>query len=264
MGNRVSLADRVVLVTGSSRGIGQAVAVAFAGRGARVVVNSVSDVAGGESVVQEIKAAGGQAWYVQADAGEPAEVQRIFDAVERDLGPVDVLINNAGVTEGAAFLPADEKGPGAALEATKQHWLRMLNVNLLSTVLCSQRAAGPMLKRGSGVIINTASIRGFDANGREGIMAYSAAKAAVINFTRTLAKQLAPNVRVNAVAPGFVATSYMDRVDDQMKAGWLDGIPLHRFISPAEAAEAYVFLAEAVTATGTILTLDAGFTLGRG
>jgi NAD(P)-dependent dehydrogenase (short-subunit alcohol dehydrogenase family) len=103
--------------------------------------------------------------YVQADASEPADVERLFAAPEQELGPVDVLINNAGVTEGASIL-----------DATKDHWLRLLNVNLLSAVLCSQRAAKPMLVRGDGVIINTSSVRGFDANGREGIMAYSAAR----------------------------------------------------------------------------------------
>jgi 3-oxoacyl-[acyl-carrier protein] reductase len=249
----MSLDDRVVLVTGSSRGIGHAVAAAFAESGARVVVNSATDTDGGARTVRVIEAKGGTARYVPADVTDPPMVEQLFTTVEGDLGPVDILINNAGVTESVPFL-----------EATKDHWLRMLNVNLLSTVLCSQRAARPMLDRGSGVIINTSSVRGFDANGREGIMAYSAAKAAVNNFTRTLAKELAPTVRVNAVAPGFVATSYMDRVTDELKASWLEAIPLKRFMSPREIAEAYLFLAESPCTTGTILTLDAGFTLGRG
>jgi 3-oxoacyl-[acyl-carrier protein] reductase len=248
----MSLDGLVVLVTGSSRGIGQAVASAFAGRGARVIVNSVADVDGGASAVQEIEAYGGTARYVQGDASDPADVERLFASTEREFGPVDILINNAGVTESMPFL-----------EATKEHWLRMLNVNLLSTVLCAQRAAKVMLERGSGVIVNTSSIRGFDANGREGAMAYSAAKAAVNNFTRTLAKELAPAVRVNAVSPGFVATSYMDRVTDELKASWLEAIPLHRFITPQEIAQAYLFLAESHGTTGTILSLDAGFTLGK-
>jgi 3-oxoacyl-[acyl-carrier protein] reductase len=248
----MSLQGKVALVTGSSRGIGRAVAVAFAARNARVILNSVADIDGGLDTVRLIEAGGGVARYVQADVTEPAEVERLFQTAERELGPVEVLVNNTGVTEGMPFL-----------EASKEHWLRMLNVNLLSTVLCSQRAARTMLANGGGAIINTSSIRGFDANGREGVMAYSAAKAAVNNFTRTLAKELAPNIRVNAVAPGFVSTSYMDRVSDEMKDSWLSAIPLERFIDPAEIAEAYVFLAEAPGATGTVLTVDAGFTLGR-
>jgi 3-oxoacyl-[acyl-carrier protein] reductase len=121
-----------------------------------------------------------------------------------------------------------------------------------------------MKERGTGAIINTSSIRGFDATGREGVMAYSAAKAAVNNFTRTLAKELAPNVRVNAVAPGFVETSYMDRTDEALKESWLEIIPLRQFIAPDDIAGAYVFLAESPYMTGTLLTADAGFTLGRG
>ena len=244
---------QVVLVTGSSRGIGRAVARAFAQRAARVVINSTTDAEGGAEAAAEIQSAGGTARYVQADVSEPQDVENLFDTIEQDFGAVDVLINNAGVTESLPFL-----------ETTKEHWLRMINVNLISTVLCSQRAARPMLARGSGVIINTSSVRGFDATGREGIMAYSAAKAAVNNFTRTLAKDLAPTVRVNAIAPGFVATSYMDRVSDELKASWLEAIPLKRFISPEEIAEAYVFMAASPYTTGTIFAPDAGFTLGRG
>lgn len=248
----MSTAGQVVLVTGSSRGIGRAVALAFARRGARVVVNSVADVDGGRQTVEDIEAEGGQAQYVQADVGEPGDVERLFSVIEHESGAVDVLVNNAGVTESAPFAVA-----------TKEHWLRMLNVNLLSAVLCSQRAAASMLERGHGVIINTSSVRGFDANGREGIMAYSAAKAALNNFTRTLAKELAPTVRVNAIAPGFVATSYLDRVSSELKEAWLEAIPLKRFISPEELAEAYVFIAESPFTTGTIFAPDAGFTLGR-
>ncbi|KAF5994168.1 SDR family NAD(P)-dependent oxidoreductase [Streptomyces sp. WAC00263] len=247
------LSGQIVVVTGSSRGIGRSVALAFAGRGAKVVVNSHSDVTGGEDLAQAIKDGGGDALYVQGDVSDTADVERLFAATEEAFGPVDVLVNNAGLTEGMPIL-----------ESTKDHWLRMLNINLLSTVLCSVRAGRTMKERGSGSVINTSSIRGFDATGREGVMAYSAAKAAVNNFTRTLAKELAPNVRVNAVAPGFVETSYMDRVTDELKESWLDVIPLRQFIAPDDIAGAYVYLAESPYMTGTLLTADAGFTLGRG
>jgi 3-oxoacyl-[acyl-carrier protein] reductase len=249
----MELSGQVAVVTGSSRGIGRSVAYAFARRGASVVVNSHSDVEGGERLVEEIRGDGGKAHYVQADVSETADVDGLFTETEAVFGPVDVLVNNAGLTEGKPFL-----------QSTKEHWLHMLNVNLMSTVLCSIRAAKTMTERGSGAIINTSSIRGFDANGREGVMAYSAAKAAVNNFTRTLAKELAPDVRVNAVAPGFVATSYMDRADEALKDSWLSLIPLKEFIDPDDIAGAYVFLAESTYLTGTLLTPDAGFTLGQG
>jgi 3-oxoacyl-[acyl-carrier protein] reductase len=258
----VTLSGKVVLVTGASRGIGLAVARAFAQSGCRVILNSATDEDAGELAVREIIDAGGVALYHRANASDPDEVDRLFAAAEGAFGSVEILVNNAGRTEPAAFVLPDGAPPD--LKATRDHWLAMLEVNLLSTVLCSQRAAPPMLTLGHGVIINTSSIRGIDANGREGIMAYSAAKAGVHNFTRTLAKQLAPTVRVNAVAPGFVATSYMDRTDDEMKAAWLDAIPLGRFITPDEVAQAYIYLAESPVATGTVLTLDAGFTLGKG
>lgn len=249
----MALDGQVAVITGSSRGIGHAVALAFAERGAQVVVNSHSDTAGGEELIAAIRARGGQALYVQGDVADPADVEHLFTSAEDAYGRIDILVNNAGLTEGMPFL-----------ESTKEHWLRMLNINLMSTVLCSIRAAKTMTSQGSGTIINTSSIRGFDANGREGVMAYSAAKAAVNNFTRTLAKELAPTVRVNAVAPGFVATSYMDRVTDELKQAWLENIPLKEFIAPGDIAGAYVYLAEAPYVTGTLLSADAGFTLGHG
>ncbi|MEV8544370.1 SDR family oxidoreductase [Streptomyces sp. NPDC051572] len=247
------LAGQVAVITGSSRGIGSAVALAFARRGARVVVNSRSDTDAGRSLVQSINGCGGQALYVQADVSEQGDVERLFAAAEDVFGPVDILVNNAGLTESVPIL-----------ESTKDHWLRMLNLNLLSTVLCSVHAGRRMTERGTGAIINTSSIRGLDATGREGVMAYSVAKAGVNSFTRTLAKELAPVVRVNAVVPGFVATSYMGRVDDELKESWLDEIPLRQFIAPDDLAEAYVFLAEAPYLTGTLLNADAGFTLRPG
>lgn len=217
------------------------------------MVNSRSDTDAGRSLVQSINGSGGQALYVQADVSEQGNVERLFAAAEDVFGPVDILVNNAGLTESVPIL-----------ESTKDHWLRMLNLNLLSTVLCSVHAGRRMKKRGTGAIINTSSIRGLDATGREGVMAYSVAKAGVNSFTRTLAKELAPVVRVNAVLPGFVATSYMDRVDDELKESWLDEIPLRQFIAPGDLADAYVFLAEAPYLTGTLLTADAGFTLRPG
>jgi 3-oxoacyl-[acyl-carrier protein] reductase len=249
----MALDGQVAVITGSSRGIGRAVALAFAERGASVVVNSHSDVTGGQDLAAAITAQGGQALYVQADVSEPAGVELLFDTAENAYQRIDVLVNNAGLTEGMPIL-----------ESTAEHWLRMLNINLMSTVLCSIRAAKTMTVQGGGAIINTSSIRGFDANGREGVMAYSAAKAAVNNFTRTLAKELAPTVRVNAVAPGFVATSYMDRVTEELKDSWLEHIPLKEFIDPQDIAGAYLYLAQAPYTTGTILTADAGFTLGQG
>jgi NAD(P)-dependent dehydrogenase (short-subunit alcohol dehydrogenase family) len=262
----MTLQGKVVIVTGSSRGIGRAVALAFAARGAKVLVNSATDVAGGQDVMAAIASEGGTARYVQADVSDPHQVEGMFDEAQTALGLVDVLVNNAG------FLAQE----ASQTESTKERWLRMLNVNLLSTVACSMCAARTMAERG-GSIINTSSAvtgrivpwqltRGFDAIALEGMVAYSAAKAAVNDFTKTLAKQLAPAVRVNAVAPGFVATpiamSMMDGMDEDLRKSWLGHIPLRRAIDLAEIASSYIYLAEAAYLTGTILTADAGFTLG--
>lgn len=260
----MTLQGKVAIVTGSSRGIGRAVALAFAVRGAKVLVNSSTDVAGGQDVMAAIVSAGGTAHYVQADVTDPHQVEGMFDEAETELGPVDILVNNAGSFTQDASLA----------ENTKERWLHMLNINLLSTVACSMCAARTMADR-AGSIINTSSAasggtvawhltRGFDAKSQEGVMAYSAAKAAVENFTRALAKQLAPTVRVNAVAPGFVATSYTDRMDEDLKQSWLGHIPLRRTIDPAEIACCYIHLAESTYLTGTILTADAGLMLGEG
>lgn len=247
----MTLHGKVAIVTGSSRGIGRAVALAFAEQGANVLVNSRTDVAGGKAVVDEITGRGGTAGYCQADVAEPDEVDRMFVEAEASLGPVDILVNNAGRPVGASLA-----------ENTKELWLDQLNANLLSTVVCSIRAAKAMERRG-GCVINTSSIRGLDANGRAAVLAYSAAKAAVNNFTRTLAKELAPAIRVNAVMPGFVATSFMTGARDEAKQSWLGHIPLRVFIEPEQIAGSYVYLAESSYLTGTILTADAGLTLSQ-
>lgn len=187
----MALAGKIAVVTGSSRGIGRSVADAFASRGATVVLNSRSDTATGETAAREIRDRGGAASFIQADVTDRAEVERLFATTEQLYGPVDVLVNNAGRTDAVPIL-----------ESTQEHWTQMLNVNLMSAVLCSLRAAKSMIGRGGGAIINTSSIRGFDANGREGVMAYSAAKAALNNFTRTLAKELAPGSGSTPSRPG--------------------------------------------------------------
>lgn len=245
----MDLEGKVVIVTGSSTGIGQAVAEAFARRGSKVVVNSKTSADEGKRVADALSA-NGDATYIQADVSDETQARELIGRVVDKFGTVNVLVNNAGRTEPMPFI-----------ESTNYHWLEMLRTNLMSTVLCSREAAQVMLRAGTGVIINTSSVRGLDPNGREGVMAYSAAKAAVNNFTRTLAKELAPTVRVNAIAPGFVATSYMDRAEPELKQSWLENIPLGRFIEPAEIADAYIHLATNDVVTGSIFTVDAGFTL---
>lgn len=244
------LRDKVAVVTGSSTGIGRAVAIKFAEHGAKLVVNSKTSVSGGQAVVEEIKKLGREAIYLQADVTQPEQVENLFRQTLAAFGRVDILVNNAGVAGGMPFL-----------ESTKEHWLQALEANFLTAVLCSREAAKIMIEQGGGKIINTSSVRGIGHTGREGIMGYSAGKAAMINFTKTLAKELAPSITVNTVAPGFVHTAYMDRVSEEMKANWLQHIPLKRFIMPEEIAEAFLFLASSDIVTGEVLVADGGFTL---
>jgi len=146
-------------------------------------------------------------------------------------------------------------------EITKDNLLDQFNNNFFGTVLCSKEASRIMKQKGRGKIINTASIRGLGQTGREGIMAYSAAKAAVINFTKTLAKELAPNITVNAVAPGFVITPNYAQTPEKVKKEFIDGTLIKRWIKPDEIAEAYLFLATSDVITGQIIIVDGGFTL---
>lgn len=246
------LDNKIVIITGSASGIGAATALKFAQAGANIVVNAKSNTAGGEKVVQEITQLGRQAIFVQGDMSEPEQVASLFETTLKTFGTVDILINNAGVSKGKPFL-----------ESTKEHWVELFNNNFFSAVLCAKEAAKIMRAKGEGKIINTTSVRGLPHTGREGIMAYSAAKAALINFTKTLAKELAPQITVNAVAPGFVYTPNYDKFPQEVKDAFMDATPLHRFIHVDEIAEAFLYLASTNAVTGEVLVVDGGFTLKR-
>ncbi|MDP3965020.1 MAG: SDR family oxidoreductase [bacterium] len=249
----MKLQNKITLITGSTSGIGEATAKLFAKEGATVIVNGKNNSKGGLNVVNEITSAGGSAIFIQADVADQKNVDGMFEKIIKQYGTIDILINNAGVARSKTFL-----------ETTYQDWLNEFNDNFFGTVLCSQRATGIMLAKKSGVILNTSSIRGNLHTGREGIMPYSAAKAAVSNFTTTLAKELAPSIRVNAVAPGFTYTPYYDTLTEETKKGFIEKTYLKRFIQPNEIAEAFLYLATAEAITGEILVVDGGFTLKNG
>jgi 3-oxoacyl-[acyl-carrier protein] reductase len=241
---------QVIVVTGSASGIGRATAIKFAREGANVVVNSKNNVSGGEAVVDEIERLGGRAIYIRADLSQHDQVQGLFRRTEEEFGGVDILINNAGHTIVKPFIETD-----------LAHWTQVFNDNLFSAVFCAQAAARIMLKSGRGKIINTSSIRGAEYAGIPVAIAYSCAKAALNSFTRTLAKELAPKIQVNAVAPGFVYTQNYDRMSQETKDSMLEATLIGRFISVDEIADAFIFLAGASAITGEVFAVDGGFTV---
>jgi 3-oxoacyl-[acyl-carrier protein] reductase len=242
--------DNVVIITGSTTGIGKATAKKFAQQGANVVINSLSSVENGNAFVHEINKLGGNAIYIQGDMSLSKDVENLFSRVVDRFGKVDILVNNAGHTEGMDFLSSD-----------KDHWIKLINANLMTAVLCAKEAVKVMQKQGSGKIINNASIRGFDYCGGENLMAYSASKAALISFTKTLAKHLAPNICVNAISPGFVSTPRFTAYPSDLKKAFLSATALKKFITPEEVADTIVFMASSSAMTGQVVTLDGGFTL---
>lgn len=242
----MELKNKTVLITGSSSGIGAATAKLFAKNGANVIVNCLENVAGAKAVAAECKGGG----YIKADVSDEKQVKKMFEKIEQDFGKLDILINNAGSTDKKSFL-----------DAGVSDWIDVFNNNLFGTMLCSKYAAKMMLKQGKGKILNTASIRGLEHGGREGIMAYSAAKAGVVNFTKTLAKLLAPNIQVNAIAPGFVWTPNYEKVAKELQDEFINGTVLKRWIQVEEIAQGYLYLAQAEAVTGEVLTIDAGWNL---
>jgi NAD(P)-dependent dehydrogenase (short-subunit alcohol dehydrogenase family) len=246
----MKLKDKVVVITGSSSNIGEATAKLFAKHGSRIVVNCKTNEEGAGRVVREIKWEKGEAFYVKADLSKEPEVKAFFNKVIKKYKKVDVLINNAGHGHDKDIF-----------EATKEDWYKAIDDCLITAVLCSKYFGKAMLDKKSGVILNTSSIRGVSYAGREGLIAYSAAKAALINFTMTLAKRLAPNVRVNAIAPGFVYKPMYDKFPKELTKKLLGSTLLKRYNTVDEIAEGFLYLATADGVTGEVLNIDGGFLL---
>src|SRR5260370_2521891 len=246
--------DKVVIVTGSGSGIGRAMAIRFAVEGAKVaVVDQMDDRA--QSVVAEIHESGATALAVQADVSAGSDAQSIAATVANELGPVDVLVNNAAIGEGDDVMRMEEPV-----------WERDVDVVLKSVFLCSKAVLPSMIQRGGGAIINIASVNGIIALGNE---AYSAAKAGVISLTQGIAVRYGVHgVRCNAVAPGTIRTPSWDkRVDRdplvfQRLVKWY---PLGRIGEPTDVANAVMFLAsdEASWITGSVLYVDGGVLAGN-
>ena len=242
------LSDKIALVTGSSSGIGKAVAECFAKEGATVIITSNSTVNKGMDVVTDIKSTGGNAVYYSADLRHRDNVKSLFQKIKTDFGRLDILVNNAGRTFSYELSSVTE-------ESLKND----LEINYMSAVYCSLEAI-KLMKKG-GHIINTASIRGFGSACRKGLIGYGGAKAAIMHFTKALANELAPDIYVNAVAPGLVMTEALSKSSPDLIEKWKKSIPIGRFIETDELSEVYLFLATTRIFTGSIIIADGGYTL---
>lgn len=241
------LEDRVALVTGGARGIGRAIALRLAEGGARVAIVDLTE--SGADVALEIERATGRAaTFVKADISKEADARAAVAAVEAALGPVDILVNNAGITR-----------DGLLLVMAESDWDAVLAVNLKGAFLMSKAVLRGMIKRRRGSIVSISSVVG--RRGNAGQANYSAAKAGLIGLTKSLAREVASrNVRVNAVAPGYIETDMTAALDETARNAIISQIPLGRIGTPEGVAEAVAFLAgdSASFITGAVLAVDGG------
>ena len=245
------LAEKTALVTGASRGIGRATALELAKAGAKVAVNFAGNRAAAEEVVSLIEAAGGQAMLVQADVGNAVDVETMLKAVVERFGKIDILVNNAGITRDNLIMRMKE-----------EDWDAVIHTNLKGIFNCTKAVSKLMMKQRYGRIINMASVVG--VMGNAGQANYAAAKAGVIGFTKSMAKELASrNITVNAVAPGYISTDMTAALPEQAKAELQAQIPLQRLGTPEDVAAAVLFLVSpgADYITGQVIHVDGGMVM---
>lgn len=243
----MELKDKVALVTGGAQGIGRTISEELARAGAHVVLGDVN-LEGAEATAEAINNSGGSASAVKIDVSNAAEVREVFDFIMKNKKPVDIVVNNAGITR-----------DGLMVRMKESDWDLVLSINLKGSFLCSQQAAKQMMKQKSGAIVNIASIVG--VMGNFGQANYSASKAGVIGLTKTLAREVASRgIRVNAIAPGFIDTEMTRVLDEEVRQKLIEQIPLARLGLPEDVARCVNFLVSDKSSyiTGQVINLNGG------
>lgn len=247
----MTLENKVALVTGGSRGIGRAIVLALAQRGADVAINFAGNVAAAEQVAAEVQQLGRKAILVQGDVADTEACAAMVDKVVSELGRIDILVNNAGITR-----------DGLLMRMKEADWDAVLTTNLKGVFNCTKAAVKYMMKQRAGKIVNISSVVG--VMGNAGQANYAAAKAGVIGFTKSVAKEVASRgITANAVAPGFIATDMTSVLPEKVVEEMAAGIPLKRAGQPEDVANAVLFLVsdEAAYITGQTLHVDGGMVM---
>ena len=240
--------NKVALVSGSSRGMGQAIAIELAKRGFSIVLNNDENPQEGLKVLNEINKIGQHAIYIQADVSDLGQVENMIEKTINEFGRIDILVNNAGITRDSLLENMDI-----------DYWNKVISVNLTGTFNCTKSAIKYMKKQGSGKIINISSISA--ETGNIGQSNYSAAKGGIISFTKTVAKEYAKyGITVNAVAPGFIKTKMLENIPEKVMQKILNQIPVGRVGKPEEVAKLVCFLAsdDANYITGQVININGG------
>lgn len=250
---RYSLASdgRVSLVTGGSRGIGRAIALQFADQGLRVAVNYINNRAAADEVVKLIESVGTSAVAIQGNVTQRADVERIFAETAEALGPVEILVNNAGIISDSLLMRMSD-----------EDWDSVIDLDLRSVFLCTREAIRTMLRSRWGRVINIGSVVGL--RGNAGQANYAAAKAGMVGFTQSIAKEVASrNITVNCVAPGYVETDIVEDLPPELKQSIMDRVPVGRFGFPEEIAAMVGFMASdaASYVTGQAIAVDGGLVI---
>lgn len=243
----MEIKNKNVFITGSTRGIGKAIAIQFAKAGSNVVINGRSSIS--DELLAEFTAFGIKAVGISGDISKSEDAKRMVGEAVEALGSVDILVNNAGITR-----------DGLSLKMSEEDFEAVLKINLTGAFNMTQAVLKPMTRARSGAIINISSVVGLIGNA--GQANYAASKAGLIGFTKSIAREVAGrNVRVNAVAPGFIESDMTEVLSDKVKDAMKAQIPMKRFGNPEEVASVCVFLAKQEYMTGQVLAIDGGMAM---